>query len=368
MMHQPIRVVVVDDSAVVRRFLVRALEQNNDITIAGVAENGQAGVKTVAETAPDLVILDIEMPVMDGLEALREIRRAQPRLPVIMFSTLSSRGAIATLKAISLGATDYVTKPTQLADVTQVAHSIQRELVPKIRALGAAARLQQRVLPQAAAAVVPQRPAPLPLKVEPEILGIGVSTGGPQALTKILSPLPADFGLPIVIVQHMPPIFTASLADRLNHLCALDVREAVDGEILKQGMVRIAPGDYHLAVARRGGRLLTQLAQSPPENSCRPAVDPLFRSLARECRQHAVVAILTGMGQDGLIGCRAVRDSGGYVVAQDQESSTIWGMPRSVVEAGLANEVSNLRDLPSRFIGIASYSPEAVGVAAGAVS
>jgi two-component system, chemotaxis family, protein-glutamate methylesterase/glutaminase len=276
---------------------------------------------------PDLVLLDIEMPGMNGLDVLTAIRRRNPRVPVIMCSTLTSRGAQITLDALSRGATDYVTKPSAQSGVREGIATLSRELIPKILALFA----------QPPAAPPPPRAAPAPLcTAAPRVVVIGVSTGGPAALEVLLPRLPGSFPLPILIVQHMPHLFTRLLAERLNSLCALPVREAGDGERADPGVVILARGDWHLEVGRD---LSLRQHQGEPENFCRPSVDVLFRSAAQNLSGRVLGVILTGMGSDGLAGCRAIRAAGGSVLAQDAASSVIWGMPGAVAGAGLAGRI-----------------------------
>jgi len=335
-----IRVMVVDDAVVVRRIVTDVLSADPDIEVVGTAPNGRLALGKLAQLAPDLITLDIEMPEMDGLETLVELRKSHPRLPVIMFSTLTERGASATLEALARGASDYVTKPANVGSVTLAKERIRDELIPRIRALsGRVAMLPRpavRAAPKPASATAPSRPA-LPLRVD--VLVIGVSTGGPNALAELIPGLPEDFPLPIAIVQHMPPVFTRFLADRLSATSKLRVREGEEGGVLEPGVVWVAPGNYHMILRRDADRVRVSLNQASPENSCRPAVDPLFRSAVDLYGNRTLGLILTGMGQDGLIGSGAIRRAGGQVLAQDEASSVVWGMPGAVVGAGLADQV-----------------------------
>jgi two-component system, chemotaxis family, protein-glutamate methylesterase/glutaminase len=327
-----IHILIVDDSATVRRLLRLALSEDPELHIAGVAANGKIALALLEQNVPDLVTLDIEMPEMDGLTALAEIRKRYPRLPVIMFSTLTERGAVATLDALSLGATDYVTKPTTVADPGQAIASIKQQLIPRIKSFC------RRLDPSPAQPPVisyAEKNAPRPV----ELLAIGTSTGGPNALAEVLVALPKDFPVPVVIVQHMPPTFTRFLAERLSLICPLPVREAVSGARLLPGEVWIAPGDYHLSVTGLRSACSLQLNQTPPENSCRPSVDVLFRSAARVFHQTLLAVVMTGMGQDGLRGAETVCSMGGRVWAQDAATSVVWGMPGFVVQHGLAQRV-----------------------------
>lgn len=333
-----IRVLVVDDSIVIRRLLTEALSSDPDIELAGTAPNGRIALAKLPQLNPDLVTLDIEMPELDGLGTLPELRKNFPKLPVIMFSTLTARGAIATLDALSRGATDYVTKPANVGSVAAGIQSVKDQLIPKIKALCA---------PPATEATTPKIVC-LPTRSGTqrcEAMVIGSSTGGPQALAQVICELPKNFPVPIVVVQHMPPVFTNHLANRLHQASALEVREARDGELVQPGHVLIAPGNFHLQLQRVGAQVRVVTHQQPPENSCRPAVDVLFRSAAEVYGSHCLGVVLTGMGKDGLRGAREIVDRGGNVIAQDEETCVVWGMPRAVVEAGLANRVLPLAEI-----------------------
>ncbi|WP_309136439.1 protein-glutamate methylesterase/protein-glutamine glutaminase [Nocardioides campestrisoli] len=341
-----ISVLVVDDSATVRRIVTTALETDPGVAVVGQAVDGEHALDLAQELAPDAVVLDIEMPVLDGLAALRRLRAANPRLPVIMFSTLTERGAMKTLEALSLGASDYVTKPTGTDSLSASVREIADQLVPKIRALVGTARSLdsggQPVPPPPLA-----RPSPA---VAPQVLMVGCSTGGPDALASLVSELPFNLRVPVVVVQHMPPVFTAMFASRLDRVSALSVSEAVDGEPLRAGHVYVAPGDRHLSLHRVEDRVLARIDAGPPENFCRPSVDVLFRSGAHVYGPAALGVVLTGMGHDGTAGARAVQTTGGTVLAQDQASSVVWGMPGAVVAAGLAHEVLALDKIAARLV------------------
>jgi two-component system, chemotaxis family, protein-glutamate methylesterase/glutaminase len=342
-----IQIMIVDDSVVVRKVLSNALSADPDLRVAGWASNGRLAIAKLQTILPDVILLDIEMPEMNGLQALPEIRKRLPKTPIIMFSTLTEWGASATLDALALGATDYVAKPSN-QNMAATFESIQRELIPKIKALckfspGADGG------PQAAAkpGITVVRPA---IRLRPaqariarvEVVAIGVSTGGPDALAKLLPKLPAQFPYPIVIAQHMPPIFTTLLAERLSSRCSLPVRECRSGATLEPGCIWIAPGDFHMVVQEEGGRVRLRTNQEPRENFCRPSVDVLFRSVARVYGSGALGVILTGMGQDGLKGCEALCAAGSSVIVQDEASSVVWGMPGFVARAGLAEKILSL--------------------------
>lgn len=349
-----IRVLVVDDSVVIRRLLTDILNDDPEIEVAGIASNGRLALAKLPQVNPDLVTLDIEMPEMDGLTTLPELRKAYPKLPVIMFSTLTARGATSTLDALARGATDYVTKPANVGSVTAGMQCVKDQLLPKIKAL---CPLNRPVTPALTRVAVPAKIAGVQVarsRRTYDVLAIGSSTGGPQALGNVLKALPASLPVPVVIVQHMPPIFTKHLADRLNQDSPLTVREATGGEVLQPGHVYIAPGDYHMELRRDGVAVKTVLHQGPPENSCRPAVDVLFRSVANVYGAGTLAVVLTGMGQDGMRGGEHVAHAGGTIVAQDEASSVVWGMPRAVTEAGLANQVLPLNSIAGEIVRLTS--------------
>lgn len=348
-----IRVLVVDDAVVFRRVVANELAGDPALEVVGTAANGRIALTRMAQVSPDVVILDVEMPEMDGLATLAELRKNYPRLPVIMFSALTERGAEATLDALALGAADYFTKPADAGGLDASLEIIRAQLIPKIKTLCARARGQTPLpngpcptaAPPAPSAVqAPRRPSGPPAPVQ--VVAIGASTGGPNALAEIFRRLPADFSVPIVIVQHMPPMFTRLLAERLSSEFALRVHEGQPGSVLQPGHAWIAPGDYHMIVVREGTQVRTQLHQGPSENSCRPAVDVLLRSVAQTFGPHSLTVILTGMGQDGLRGCESIREVGGQILAQDEITSVVWGMPGCVARAGLADRV-----LPLSLIG-----------------
>lgn len=338
-----IRALVVDDSAVLRRLITTALSTDPEIEVVGTATNGREAVARVDELRPDIVTLDIEMPELDGLGAVEIIHRNHPRLPVIMFSTLTEKGAAATLKALSRGASDYVTKPSGAGSVHESMARVREELVPRIKALTG----MRRVVAPPTPPVRHRAAGPLP---RPQVLVVACSTGGPDALCTVLSALPATFPLPVLVTQHMPPVFSTQLAHRLDRLSPLRVREAVDGDAVTPGTVLLAPGDFHLRLVRDGLAVRARLDQEEKENFCRPAADPLFRSAAAVYGQATLATVLTGMGQDGLIGCRAISEAGGYVVVQDQATSVVWGMPGAVAGAGLADEILPLDGIAPRLL------------------
>ncbi|TIC85962.1 chemotaxis response regulator protein-glutamate methylesterase [Nocardioides sp. GY 10113] len=358
---EPIRVLVVDDSALIRRLVTGILEEEPGVTVVGTAPNGRIALERIAQLKPDVVTLDIEMPELDGIATVKELRRTDRATPVIMFSTLTERGAAATLDALVGGADDYVTKPSGVSSPAAAKDVVRDQLVSKVTALGGRRRTLARRLPAAAAAgahPAAARTAPRPAPVAagpgavappsvtlrpsrpagaPQLIVVGASTGGPAALTELLPQLAATFPVPIAIVQHMPPLFTRQFAERLDRISGLRVREAGDGEALLPGDVLVAPGDRHLQVVRDGSRLVTRFNDGPPENYCRPAVDVLFRSAAAALGRAVHGLVLTGMGSDGREGARAIVEAGGDVAVQDAATSVVWGMPGAVATAGLAS-------------------------------
>jgi two-component system chemotaxis response regulator CheB len=337
----PIRILVVDDSVVIRRLLSDILSGDRALEVVGTAGDGRIALAKIPLLKPDLMTLDIEMPVMDGLEAVVAVRKLYPKLPVIMFSTLTERGAAATLDALSLGASDYVTKPTNTGSSMAAVECIRVELIPKIKALVSKGECVKalsgvanlRVIPMARPRVVSKAGARS--KPTIDIVAIGTSTGGPNALAEVFPRIPNDFPVPIVVVQHMPPIFTRLLAARLAERSAIPVEEGRAGASLLPGQAWIAPGDFHMKVIRIGMDRSLSLNQGPQENSCRPAVDVLFRSVALAYGAHVLGVVMTGMGSDGVLGSQDIRDAGGDVIIQDQASSVVWGMPGLVHASGL---------------------------------
>lgn len=312
-----------------RAVLSKLLQSQPDIEVVGTASNGSIALAKYGRLQPDVVTLDIEMPGMNGLEVLRELRANDPDAKVIMFSAHTRRAASTTLEALARGAADYVTKPNAGQGPGAAADSVREQLVPKLRALA---------LAKSDAGTVPV-PRLKSRNEKIELVAIGVSTGGPAALSELFKRLPNTFPVPIAIVQHMPPIFTKSLADRLSSTCPLAFREAQDGDVLEPGTVLIAPGDFHMTLRRRGNTLTARLNQDAPVHSCRPSVDVLFHSVATASGQGSLGVMLTGMGNDGVDGSRAIHSAGGTILAQDKASSVVWSMPGSVVEAGVADGV-----------------------------
>ncbi|MEM7337935.1 MAG: chemotaxis response regulator protein-glutamate methylesterase [Actinomycetota bacterium] len=386
-MTAPKRILVVDDSAVTRGLIKRVIDAEPDLTVVDTASNGLIAVKKVAEHNPDLVVLDVEMPKMDGLEALAEIRLTHKTLPVIMFSSLTERGADVTLRALEIGASDYVTKPVT-TNVTESNAYVKAELVSRIRALtapgaGAGASAGRRPA-QARRSVGPARENPtqsaaaerstdgaseaeLPAPAKAGRNGlrprtkkrgpgetiqaviIGSSTGGPVALEDVVKAWTKPLAVPVFVVQHMPAVFTKTLADRLNRKSVATVIEAQEGMKAEAGSVYIAPGGHHMGLVQgQAGDVVVKLSNDPPENSCRPAVDFLFRSAADLYGKRLLAAMLTGMGNDGVKGSAKVAAHGCDIIAQDEATSVVWGMPKAVYDAGLATEVLSLDEIGPR--------------------
>jgi two-component system chemotaxis response regulator CheB len=384
----PIRVLVVDDTAVIRRLVSEVLEQQPDIEVVGTASNGRLALQQIALLDPDVVTLDVEMPVMDGLATLAELRQRWTYLPVIMFSTLTARGAGATLDALTLGANDYVTKPSATRDREAALHAVRESLVPLIHLWGRRSRPDRTHGQALKAAPLPtRRPAtiattaggagagvqpggqivdlttshagrhnpsfrPVPQDKRPPLaVVIGISTGGPQALARVVPMLPQSLSVPILIVQHMPPVFTKLLADRLDASSVVPVHESEEGMALENGHVYVAAGGTHLKVAMQRGAVVLHHDDGPLENSCRPAVDVTLRSAAEAWGSRTLTVIMTGMGQDGLLGARALHAQGGTVLVQDEESSVVWGMPGAVAREGLADRTLPLDDIAAAIVG-----------------
>jgi two-component system chemotaxis response regulator CheB len=343
-----IRVLIVDDAVVIRRMITEALSSDPDIEVVGSAANGKIALQKIPQVNPDLITMDVEMPEMDGLETVRELRKTYPTLPVIMFSTLTMRGAGSTLDALAAGATDYVTKPANVGNVIEGIERLKSELIPKIK-------LHCRVILPPTASVVPlpsstgahgiKLATPPASSAVAQVFAIGCSTGGPNALATLFSDITSALPVPTVIVQHMPPLFTKMLAERLGKNSPNNFYEGEEGQLVEPGSVYIAPGGRHMEIRREGLLVRIRLHDAPPENSCRPAVDVLFRSVADVYGSSVLALIMTGMGQDGLRGCQHIRERGGRALAQDEATSVVWGMPGYVAQAGLAEKVLPLPQL-----------------------
>jgi len=352
----PVRVMVVDDSAVIRGLITRALEVDPGIQVVATVSNGQLAVSQMSRSDVDVIVLDIEMPVMDGLTALPELLKAAPDVKIIMASTLTQRNAQVSIEALQKGASDYIPKPSSTGEIHGSA-DFKRDLIEKVKALGKTRRDRRdrnkaagipEAKPAPAARVVPgirssllSPSAPVVLRPfarsNPQIVGIGSSTGGPQALFTVLGNLPASFRLPIVITQHMPATFTTILAEHIARVAKRPSAEGRDGEPIEPGKIYLAPGDNHMVVETQGTQKIIRLNKNPPENFCRPAVDPMFRSLAAAYGPSVLGVVLTGMGSDGAKGGRVLVDAGANVIAQDEASSVVWGMPGAAANAGICS-------------------------------
>lgn len=353
-----IDVLVVDDSFVMRKLIISTLEAHASIRVVGTAEDGQQALQALDRCKPDLIILDVEMPVMDGLTALDEIRRRARRLPVLMFSSLTQRGAQTTIEALTRGASDYVGKPTQMNDLDQALQVLQQELIPKVLALGERAQVSKvkTTLPsnsllrgvlsesQATNKTGPAGSAGL------EAVCIGVSTGGPVALVSLIEAWTTPLSIPVFVVQHMPPRFTQLLADRLSGLGCMPVHEPYDNQLVQPGHIYLAPGGWHMTLERKTHGVHVRVVDLPPQGSCKPSVDLLFNSAAKVYGQQLLGLVMTGMGHDGLQGSQSIVDAGGEVWVQDQDTSVVWGMPGAVAQAGLAHAVLPLQDIASSIV------------------
>lgn len=339
------RVLIIDDSVVSRRLLGDALSKDPKIDTS-TASSGKIGLARIAQQQPDLVTLDVEMPEMDGIETLKLIRQQYPRLPVIMVSRLTEQGAAATINALFFGANDYVAKPEAKSGLEQAIISVRRQLIPKIHAL--TSHIRSNVADRQ------QQPSPLfphaiPHRQVVEIIAIGSSTGGPNALTELLTGLAHKISVPIVIAQHTLPVFSRHIASRLSDKTGLDIKEGCHGAGLKLSDIWLAPGNQHMLLNRQKGNIQLQLEQSLAEEAT-PSVDRLFESVANIYQGGVLSVVLTGMGKDGLEGCRAVKQNGGQILVQDESSSVVWGMPGAVANAGLADEIVALEQMPAAIL------------------
>ena len=343
---EKIRVLVVDDSLVVRRALRECFRGDPEIEVCGVAETGIRALEQIDALKPDVVTLDIEMPEMDGLEALKILRGKGSDVPVIMFSKYTTQGATATLEALELGASDVVAKPEADRGAGTGIDAVKRQLSTRIRALGRKShRSRHAVVHKESLQEETKIVEPYRVAGKVEAVGIAISTGGPSALIEVVSSLSDGIHVPIFITQHMPPMFTRFLAERLSAKGPLKALEAEDGMPVEPGHIYVTPGDFHLEVAREDAGLLINLSKAPHENSCRPSADFMFRSLASIYGSRLLGIVMTGMGQDGRKGAEHIRSMGGTVVAQDEASSLVWGMPRAVVTANLHHAVVPLSEI-----------------------
>jgi two-component system chemotaxis response regulator CheB len=351
-MNKPLRVLVVDDSALMRKLIPKILERDDSIEVVGTAMDGNFGLKKIEDLAPQVITLDLEMPGLNGIDTLKEIMRRW-QLPVIVVSSHSTAGASITLKALGLGAFDFVAKP---ADVSARMPEIASELIAKIKAAANSKVTRVHLIPEVARAPKTQKQAG---NAPTRIVTIGVSTGGPNALQFLLSQLPAEFPGSIVIVQHMPDGFTEMFAKRLDESCAIRVKEAVSGDLLVAGRVLICPGNRHIKVKKLPLGNVAVLSEEAPVNGHRPSVDVLFRSVAEEFGSQAIAVIMTGMGDDGATGLGTVRAAGGMTIAQSEDSCVVFGMPKAAIDRGYATRVVHLDDLANTLQ--AQCAPERAG-------
>jgi two-component system chemotaxis response regulator CheB len=344
------RVLIVDDSAVIRRAVTAAFSNQPGIEVVGSASNGRIALMKIPLLHPDVVVLDIDTPEMDCVETLTAIRQLDPRLQVIILNVPTPEGSAATLGALIHGATDHVMKPEAIVPSDAALKIVGDELVSKVALWCPAGTSDRSQRPFAGPAEVSQRRFAIPRAARVDVLAIGISTGGPAALMDLIPALPADFPVPILIVQHMPPIFTKMLADRLTAKSNIAVAEAGFPQTLAPGRAWIAPGDFHMEVKRDGEAVRVVTHRNAPENSCRPAVDVLFRSVANVYGPHVLAVVMTGMGQDGLKGCEQIHAAGGQILVQDEASSVVWGMPGFVARSGMADQVVPLSKLGDEII------------------
>lgn len=330
---------VVDDSAVIRGLTIRALNEDLAIRVVASLSNGKLAVAKLESEPVDVVVLDIEMPVMDGLTALPLIMKAQPNVRVVMSSTLTQRNAEISFKALRAGAADYIPKPSAVTGMSSA--DFKRELIAKVKSLSRAhttASPRTKSVPPTPTAISFQQPS----QFRPKVLVVGSSTGGPEALFAFFNKLDRAINVPVLVTQHMPPTFTRILAEHITKSTHWPCHEGASGEALQAGVVYLAPGDHHMLIEMKDGMPYIALNQGAPENFCRPAVDPMLRSTVEVFGGRVIATILTGMGADGMKGCQAIVESGGTVIAQDEDSSVVWGMPGAVARAGLCSAVMPL--------------------------
>lgn len=347
-----IRVMLVDDSPIIRGMNARILDKMPSVEIVASVSNGQMAVKRMEQGGIDVIVLDIEMPVMDGLTAIPLLLERDKNVKILMSSTLTQHGAEVSMRALQLGAADFIPKPTNIASVDgrNAIDDYRRDIVEKILALGDTVAKRKGRTPAAPVAqvkAVGKDPSTIytGVRTAPKILALGSSTGGPQALMQVFRNLDAPLACPVLVTQHMPPHFTQTLAKHIGDVAKMPSREAVDGEIIEPGRVYIAPGDYHMTVKTDGAKVRIALNQDPAENYCRPAVDPMFRSIADVYGKNALCVVLTGMGRDGAAGAKVAAEAGAVVVAQDEETSVVWGMPGATYATGICDAVLPIKEV-----------------------
>lgn len=341
-----IKILIVDDSAFMRKLLSDLFSAEADFMVIGTARNGKEALEKVKQLKPDVVTMDVEMPIMNGIQALEIIMREMPT-PVVMLSSLTSSGAKATLTALELGAVDFVAKTSGvISNIT----GIGNEILAKSRAANKANVFQLSKMKVTLPSMTNlSSQAFMPLNEE-RILAIGTSTGGPRALQEIITRLPGNLPCGVLIVQHMPPGFTKSLAERLNSLSALTVKEAEHNEVIRPGFVFIAPGDFHMTIEREGNKKVVKLNQNPPIGGHRPAVDPMMESVAKVYGERTVGVILTGMGHDGAKGIQNIKQQRGYTIAEDQSTAVVFGMPKSAIELGVVDKIVPLSAIAAEIV------------------
>ncbi len=358
MARDKIKVLVVDDTLLYRKVLRDVLSSFSETEVVGTASNGKAALEKIEELSPDLVTLDVEMPVMDGLETLSALKEAKKDVKVIMVSALTKKDAQVTMRALQLGAFDFIAKPDG-GSLNENVESLKLQFAPKIRVLKPRLQGRARAGKEEKEEAMPGRtssPAPAPPPVRgrrtppsrPSIVAVGVSTGGPKALTEVIPRLPADLPVPVAVVQHMPPVFTGALAENLDKKSALAVVEAEDGTPLEAGRVYIAPGGKQMRIGGSSTSPVVRVTDDPPENHCKPSVDYLFRSVREVFGPKALGVIMTGMGRDGTEGLKEMKKSGAFVLAQDEATCVVYGMPMEAVKAGVVDEILPLEKLAER--------------------
>ncbi|MFN3191447.1 MAG: chemotaxis response regulator protein-glutamate methylesterase [Aureliella sp.] len=369
---EKIKVLLCDDSSLIRKLIKQSLDADNRFEVVAECANGKEALDAIPVHQPEVIVMDVEMPIMDGVDAVRNIRQQKINTPIVMFSTLTGGGSEATLDALSAGANAYATKPQAKGHIKDAFEALKVDLIPKLSALAQknrrtessfAASIQKTSerLEKLSQSIVeansnsPASPDTSDTRFHSktgrflgriDAVSIGVSTGGPQALQSLVSGLPDSFPVPIFITQHMPTAFIEPLANRLSQYSKNPVCVPADQDTIQSGTIYLAPGDHHMGVKAKLDRFNITLSKTPPENSCRPAVDPMLRSLTKVYQGNLLSVILTGMGKDGLEGCRGLREKGGYVIAQDEATSTVWGMPGSCVEAEVVDRILPIGEIP----------------------
>ena len=351
---KPLRILVVDDTVIYRKIVSDILAELPDVEVVGIAHNGKIAISKLASLKPDLLTLDIEMPEMNGIQVLQHLRKEAPDTGAIMLSTLTQAGGDMTMKALELGAFDFIPKP-EGNDLNENKKSIRDAIAPMIKAFARRKEIKGilKNTPSYSGSTAPRRIRPAgkvsrgTKRAKSEIIAIGISTGGPNALAKMMPKIPANMNVPILIVQHMPPVFTQSLANSLNSKCPIEVREAVDGEPIQPNIALIAPGGKQMKIVAGadGKSRIVRITDDPPENSCKPSVDYLFRSVAHHYVGRATGVIMTGMGTDGNKSLKLLKNNGATIIAQDEISCVVYGMSKEPIEAGIADVIAPLDNI-----------------------